>query len=121
MSVSFYMAELATPTPQVLVEWYVAALGLRVELADAAGGFTLLIAPGGGRLAVKRGEGGRVTLHFCVEDLGEAADRLRAAGVEPGEVKASAEGYRRLAVTDPAGNRVVLFVWETTPAPGNPN
>ena len=112
MSVAFYMTELTTPKPIELVAWYVAALGLHVELTDAAGGFTLLTAPNGGRLAIKPGEPGRVTLHFCVEDLDVAEARLRAAGVEPGDGKASAEGYRRLAVVDPVGNRVVVFMWE---------
>ena len=112
MSVALYMTELTTPKPLELVAWYVAALGLRVELTDAANGFTLLTAPNGGRLAIKPGEPGRVTLHFCVEDLSDAEARLRAAGVEPGEVKISAEGYRRLAVVDPVGNKVAVFMWE---------
>ena len=107
----FYMAELTTPDPKVLVAWYVAALGLTVALSDPVGGFTLLTAPGGGRVAVKSGELGRATLHFRVDDLAVAAVRLREAGVDVGETKISGEGYSRLAVNDPGGNRVVVFAW----------
>lgn len=120
MSVAFYMAELTTPDPGPLVSWYVAALGLSVTLSDPAGGFTLLEAPGGGRIAIKSGEAGRATLHFRVDDLGLAAERLRAAGTAPGAAKTSAEGYTRLRVADSGGNQVVLFAWEESAPPAPP-
>ena len=110
---TMHMVELTVSDWPRSVEWYTAALGLTVELSDAANGFALL-AGDGAKLALKAGVPvpGGVKLHWRVPDLAAAVERLTAAGVAVGPLKASAEGYTRAAVTDPDGYAVVVFAWD---------
>ena len=110
-----YMVELAARDVNVAAEWYIAAFGFARELDDPARGFVLLSHPASAcRLALKAGgetvHG--VKLHFQSADLAADLARLEALGVRPvGELKSSAEGYRRALLAGPDGVTVVLFEW----------
>lgn len=93
-----YMTELAASDLDRSIAWWTGLLGRGPALIDGGNGFALFEVDGG-RLALKRGSPGGGTVHFEV-------DRL-----PPGEVKVSAEGYRRVKLADPDGNVVVLFEW----------
>lgn len=75
-------------------------------LRDDANGFALFEV-NGGRVALKRSSTpGGGTIHFEVSRLPD------------GEVKESEEDYRRVKLTDPDGNVVVLFEWVVSGEPG---
>jgi catechol 2,3-dioxygenase-like lactoylglutathione lyase family enzyme len=84
--------------------WYREALRLEEAFVDEAGRFALFAA-GPTRLALKEGTAvpGGVVLSFEVDDLAAWATVFGA------EVKESAEGYRRVRVSDPDGHVIVLF------------
>ena len=93
--------------------FYEEVLGLEVLMRDERGQFALLGA-GSARLALKGGESGGegVLLAFEVDELERWLDRLASLGVScEGEVKASAEGYRRAKLRDPEGHGISLFEW----------
>ena len=97
------------------VTWYVAALGLDVDLDDAARGFALLSA-GPCRLALKvdaTAAGPDSTrLVFRVDDVDVERRRLIARGEAVSEVSEDPrEGYRSLRVSDPDGTPIRLFSW----------
>ena len=95
--------------------WYTKLLKFEVILHDEKQQFALLQGTGL-RLALKAGERPSplcaVRLHWEVEDLQAEVERLRELGhTEALETKTSNEGYRRVKLTDPDGNEVVLFTW----------
>ena len=85
------------------VAWYAEKLGLEEVMRDEANQFALLVA-GGCRVALKAGapRPGGAALAFEVDDL---VPYLPLGD----DVKDSAEGYRRLRVTDPDGYTLILF------------
>lgn len=114
-----HMTELTARDPVASAAWYCDHFGFAVALTDAAHGFVLLTHPGGGRLALKRGDpvAAGVKLHLEVTDLDGHVARLRDSGVAAeGDIKASDEGYRRARYRDPDGVAVVLFEWCRPPA-----
>ena len=98
------MTELGVSDIPAAVDWWSDVLGRPPSLRDEKNGFALFEVDGG-RLAVKRSvTPGGGTVHFEVDEL------------PAGELKVSAEGYRRVKLTDPDGNVLVLFEW----IPANP-
>lgn len=95
------MTELGVSNFPAAVEWWAGVLEREPTLRDEANGFALFDVAGG-RLALKRGGPVGGTVHFEVDNL------------PAGEVKASDEGYRRVKMTDPDGNVLVLFAWVKT-------
>ncbi len=93
------MTELGVSDFPAAVAWWAGLLKCDPTLRDDANGFALFDVTGG-RVALKRGSPTGGTVHFEVDEL------------PGGEVKASDEGYRRVKLTDPDGNVVVLFEWD---------
>lgn len=93
------MTELGVSNFPAAVAWWADVLNRAPSLRDDANGFALFDVAGG-RVALKRGSPTGGTIHFEVDEL------------PSGAVKASAEGYRRVKLTDPDGNVVVLFAWD---------
>ena len=115
-AIAWFMAEVRVADVEASARWYSGVLGLRVTLADPAGGFVLLEA-GPGRVALKQGaeiEGrGAVRLVFRVADVDAERVRLAALGVEVGEPTESAEGYREIRLADPDETPIHLFAWSS--------
>jgi len=107
------MIERSAADPVRSAAWYGEVLGLRVTLADEAGGF-LLLEGAGLRLGLKRGDGGAsgdARLSFLVDDL-EAERRRLAVGFEVGAIRVNEEEeYREFRLEDPDGRVVRLFAW----------
>ena len=93
-----YMTELGVSDFPAAVAWWSHALQSVPSFRDDANGFALFDVTGG-RVALKRGSPTGGTVHFEVDEL------------PSGEVKESAEGYRRVKRVDPDGNVLVLFEW----------
>ena len=113
---ALFCIELRTARWADLVEWYRAALGLRVLVRVVDDGYALLAA-GDVRLAIlARPEPGaasrRWSLGFEVGDLEAAAARLAAAGTPVTVPVDDPEGFREVVVADPDGNRIRLFTWQ---------
>ena len=107
------MSELAVSDVAASRAWYRDGLGLTEVRVDEAHGF-VLFERDGGRLAIKHGtpSPGGVTVHFRVADLAETVATLKTRGlVCDGEIKTSAEGYRRAKYHDPDGYAVVIFAF----------
>ena len=115
---TLFMTELHARDLDRVADWYAETLGLRVVLRDEPNGFVLLEAPGGGRVSLKRGEGGGrgapgCRLVFRVDDLDSERSRLIGLGVPAGEVAENAEErYREVRLSDPEGTPITLFAWE---------
>jgi catechol 2,3-dioxygenase-like lactoylglutathione lyase family enzyme len=97
--------------------WYTTYLDFKIILEDTTWQFVLLQGVGF-RLALKAGQRPTalcaVRLHLEVQDLHDETERLRGAGYRDSlEPKTSTEGYERIKLTDPDGNEVVLFVWQS--------
>jgi len=92
------MTELGVSDFAAAVAWWSGVLNCEPSLRDDANGFVLFEVEGG-RVALKCGSASRGTVHFEVNELPE------------GDVKESVEGYRRVKMTDPDGNVLVLFQW----------
>ncbi len=94
-----YMTELGVSDFTAAVAWWSGVLECVPSLRDETHGFAMFEVDGG-RLALKRSaRPGGGAVHFEVD------------GLPDGEVKQSAEGYRRVKLTDPDGNVLVLFEW----------
>ena len=93
-----YMIELAVSQLAESIAWY-ESHGLTLELQDDANGFAILNDGAAGRIALKLGDPlpSSILVHFQVGEL------------PPGEVKESAEGYRRVILRDPDGYRICFF------------
>lgn len=108
---TFYMVELRVADVAHAVTWYEAILGLHVVLRD--GPEFALLQGTGLRLALKAGTPviGGATLYWQVSALPDLCTRLAQQGIAVGEMAVSAEGYRRVFLSDPDGYRVGLFEW----------
>ena len=112
---SLYSVELRTSRWAELVDWYRAALGLRVLVRVVDDGYALLAA-GDTRLAIlsrpaAAPPSGRWSLGFEVTDLEAMRARLATSGCDVGTPADHPEGFRELVVSDPDGNRIRLFIW----------
>lgn len=93
------MTELRVSHFAAAVAWWSQLLNREPVIHDETNGFALFELDGG-RLALKRSANpGGGTVHLEVGEL------------PGGEVKESAEGYRRVKLHDPDGNVAVLFEW----------
>lgn len=115
-SIRYFMTEVRVADAGRSTRWYGEILGLRVVMEDAAGGFALLEATGGGRVALKGGsaEGsgrGAVRLVFEVGDLDGMMASLAARGIGFEGPTTSPEGYREIKLADPDGTPIGLFAW----------
>ena len=112
---TLHMIELTVADVRVTAAWYGAVAGATVELDDEARGFLLLAISGTPvKLALKQGdaEASGTLLHFQVQDLSAAVQRLTALGIHPTDAgKVNDEGYRRARYADPNGRGIVLFEW----------
>ncbi len=114
-------AAIASPDPQKLAQWYVDALGFKINYNS---GRTVFVkAPNGSMIEIITSEGARAPqtlkdpglrhLALAVDDFGEAYGRLRTKGVEfLGEPQES-KGNRVVFFTDPDGNYLHLIQRET--------
>lgn len=110
------MVELVVADVRISTEWYANLLRRSPTLADEVGKF-VFFGFDCGRLALKQGEAkvGTTSIVFESADLDVELTRLAALGIVPeSSVKVSSEGYRRVFVRDPDGNRVGLFEWHST-------
>jgi len=112
---SLFCVEIRTARWAELVEWYRAALGLRVLVRGVDDGYALLAA-GDTRLAILARPAAeppspRWSLAFEVDDLDVAHARLVAAGTDTTPPAAHPEGFRECTLNDPDGNRLRLFAW----------
>jgi catechol 2,3-dioxygenase-like lactoylglutathione lyase family enzyme len=116
---ALFCVELRTQRWEEALEWYRHRLGLRVLIRSSEDGYALL-ACGSARLALLRRShlgpvSDRTSLVLEVVDLDGARRRLAAA--KPGLPLPieDPEGYRRLDLTDPDGNRIRLIAWPVSP------
>lgn len=110
------MTELTVSNLTNSVTWYHEVLGFKVKFEDHAHHYVLLDHPHGGQLALKQGTdlSQNVILLFSVVDLQAELDRLLTLGHLPhGDLKTSAEGYRRATFFDCDSNKIIVFEWTT--------
>ena len=113
-TIELFMVEIRVADWAASARWYAETLGLRPSFEDREGRFALLEA-GGGRVALKEGEGRGdrepARLVFRVDDVDTARDRLVGLGVAVEPITESAEGYREARLADPDGTPIRLFAW----------
>jgi len=119
MNASFYFVQLTVRDLGAASAWYREVMGMR-EVMREADSFAIL-SSGAARLALTQGmpAPGGVLLAFEVADLGEwVRGFAEHGGSLEGEMKTSAEGYRRARTRDADGYEVSVFEWTNETSDG---
>ena len=109
MAINVAFAGLAVAQLDAAIEWYERLLGRPADMVPNDDEVTWELVEGGWIYVVRDPpRAGNALLTLIVDDLDEQIATLAERGIETGEIEEAAGLFRRVALADPAGNRITF-------------